>query len=194
MRDVPEYRRLVGLDTAPAAGGGDAGREPPPTAWADPPQEPAWWRSLSPGRVTRRRRLRASAWFLLGVCVTLAAVVYVNVRGVPVVGGPPIVAMDPLVIPPGPAGQPQRIPLSGPEQLAVGTSVTVEGTLPSVEDGRAVVVRVRWNGGAWEGLHAALAEDDGSFRVAYVLDRAGSAQVRIVLPDGSFAFKWYRVG
>jgi hypothetical protein len=193
VRDVPEHGRLVGLETAPAAFGGGGGMMPVPEGWAERFQEAVLRQSENPGRARRRVVLRWGAWFLLAVCLAGAAAGYVHERGVPLIKSSPTVAMEPLVVPSGPAGQRLRIPLSGPEQLTVGTSVAVEGSLPHERHGRLVQVRIRWDGGAWEGVHAAVAGDDGSFRVSYLLDRTGTAQVRILLPGGGFAFKWYRV-
>jgi hypothetical protein len=208
MRDVPEYRRLVGLETAPAAGGGGAGKKPPLTTWADPPLGPPWWQSMSSPRRVAQPRTRPWAWFLLGVIVTLAAVGYIVERGLPDATSrdpaervviPPAL---PSELPPGTValsggipvvGPPLRIPMGGREAVAPGTAIRVEGQTP-LQRGGSVVVKVRWNDGPWQVVNRTRAASDGSYRVSYQLGQRGRAQVRIVFPGGSFAYKWYRIG
>lgn len=206
MREVPIYRRLLGLDTASGGSGGGGGR--PPTTFADPPQEPSWWGSMSSGHHRRPTRTRPWAWFLLGVIVTLAIVSYAVTGNVPSTladafdrGGTATTSQPPTAFPPGttavvdgmPAvGRPLRIPIGGRESVTVGTSITVEGRTPTRRGG-VVVVRMRREGGVWRTLRRTRAAGDGSYRVSYRIWNPGRTQVRIVFPGGSFAYKWYRV-
>jgi hypothetical protein len=205
MREVPIYRRLLGLDTA--SGGSDCGARRPPTTSAEPPHEPPWRQSIGSSHSTRRGRTRPWAWFLLGVMVTLGIVSFVVTDNVSSAlddifdGGAATTSRTPAALPPGttaivngiPAvGRPLRIPIGGRETVIAGTAITVEGTTPT-RHGGIVVLKMRREGGAWRTLRRTRAAQDGSYRVTYRIWNPGRTQVRLVFPGGSFAYKWYRV-
>ena len=156
-----------------------------------------------------RVRTRPWAWFALGAIAALAAVAYVADRREPSLTSPstslPALAAPaatPGALPPGTVavvdgvpvvGRPLRIRLGGGKaNVSIGTSIRVQGTTPTKRGG-IVVTKIRWDGGPWRVVHRSRANANGAYSAAYRLAKRGRAQVRIVFPGGSFAYKWYRV-
>jgi hypothetical protein len=207
MRDVPEYRRGVGLPQADAGGRGSGGRKPP-TAWADPPPRPPWWRNLSRPQSRRRTRTRPWAWFLLGVIATLAAVALVLSK-VDTTENTPRAAASLALSAPGRStnlphqtvavvdgipvvGKPLHISIAGRTGIRAGTVVRIHGRTP-LGRGGPVILKVRHNDSGWVTAGRYEASPNGSYEVRLQFTLLGRTQIRIAFPGGSFAYKWYRV-
>ena len=71
-----------------------------------------------------------------------------------------------------------------PRSLLLGQDVTVSGSVPAADAGRAVVLQVRGEKGSWTAVVRARAAADGSFSLTWRTTRSGELQLRAVCRRG----------
>ena len=87
-------------------------------------------------------------------------------------------------------------PLPGPTMVTLGTTYSFSGRTGGTVARRAVgdvVLRGRWNHGAWATIARAKTDRQGAFSLSFVLGRRGTLDLRLLTPDGSVAVKTLQV-
>ena len=90
----------------------------------------------------------------------------------------------------------RTIPLGGPTSAIAPSTYTLHGRTASTDGTHAtgdVVLRGRWNHGAWLVLATARIDAAGNFRVASKLRQRGLLELRLLLPDGVVGLKTLHV-
>lgn len=91
----------------------------------------------------------------------------------------------------------QTEPLDGPNVATDPSTYTLRGRTASTDGLHVpgqVVLRGRWNQGAWLVLVRTQTDAAGNFRVTVKLHRRGVLELRLQLPDGFVGTKTLRVG
>ena len=88
------------------------------------------------------------------------------------------------------------VPIRGPATASYGSRYTVRGrtgTVNGVHFAGSVVLRGRWNGGAWLTLARTRTDSHGTYSITIHLLRRGRLQLRLLIPGGGVATKTLRV-
>ena len=88
------------------------------------------------------------------------------------------------------------VPIRGPTTASYGSPYTVRGrtgTINGVHFTGSVVLRGRWNRGAWFTLARTRTDSHGTYSITIYLLRRGRLQLPLLIPGGVVATKTLRV-
>jgi hypothetical protein len=88
------------------------------------------------------------------------------------------------------------VPIRGPATASYGSRYTMRGrtgTVNGVHFTGSVVLRGRWNRGAWLTLARTRTDSHGTYSITIHLLRRGRLQLRLLIPGGVVATKTLRV-
>lgn len=88
------------------------------------------------------------------------------------------------------------VPIAGPATASAGSRYTLSGRTGTENDVQltgAVVLRGRWNHGAWLTLARTRTDSRGAYKITIHLQRRGRLDLRLLVPGGVVATKTVRV-